>query len=154
MGGNQNSLPRDSQIHRSTVRSLTFLASWASKNNRLSLSTTKFNSCSIFTFISNGSAQVHLIDFWVTRKRHTRAQQRLWTAIYFSIIGGVARSQTKRCISTMKHAISLKLECGLALWQSLSTIHHSQFSENFLTESFPNPVTYKVISYHIIVNPD
>ena len=59
-----------------TVRSLTYLASWASKNNRLSLSTTKFNSCSIFTFISNGSAQVHLIDFWVTRsmrKRHTRA---------------------------------------------------------------------------------
>ena len=49
---------------------------WASKNNRLSLSTTKFNSCSIFTFISNGSAQVHLIDFRVTRsmrKRHTRA---------------------------------------------------------------------------------
>ena len=50
-----------------SVCSLTFLASWASKNNRLSLSTTKFNSCSIFTFISNGSAQVHLIDFRVTR---------------------------------------------------------------------------------------
>ena len=52
------------------------LASWASKNNRLSLSTTKFNSCMISTFISNGSAQVHLIDFRVTRsmwKRHTRA---------------------------------------------------------------------------------
>ena len=45
-----------------TVRSLTFLASWASKNNRLS-STTKFNSCTIFMFVLNSSAQVHLIDF-------------------------------------------------------------------------------------------
>ena len=52
-----------------------FLASWASKNNRLS-SITKFNSCSIFMFISNGSTQVHLINFRVTRsmrKRHTHA---------------------------------------------------------------------------------
>ena len=34
----------------------------------------------------------------------------------FSIIGGVARSQTKCCISTTKRAIGLKLERGLALW--------------------------------------
>ena len=34
-------------------------------NNRLS-STTNFNSCSIFMFISNSSAQVYLIDFRVT----------------------------------------------------------------------------------------
>ena len=49
------------------------LASWVFKNNRLS-STTKFNSCLIFSFISNSSAQVHLIDFLVTcsmRKCHT-----------------------------------------------------------------------------------
>ena len=67
----------DAEIHRTTVRSLTFLASWASKNNRLS-STTKFNSCSIFTLISNGSAQVHLIRIPLcTEKpaRHRRTAQ-------------------------------------------------------------------------------
>ena len=34
----------------------------------------------------------------------------------FSIIEGVAQSQTKRCISTTKRTVSLKLERGLALW--------------------------------------
>ena len=34
----------------------------------------------------------------------------------FSIIGGVARSQTKRCISTTKRAIGLRLERGLAVF--------------------------------------
>ena len=38
----------------------------ALKINQQSL-TTKIDLCSIFTFISNGSAKVHLIDFWFTR---------------------------------------------------------------------------------------
>ena len=44
---------------------------------QLLLSTTKFNSCSIFTFVSNGSAQVHFRVTRSMRKRHTRAKQRL-----------------------------------------------------------------------------
>ena len=34
----------------------------------------------------------------------------------FSIIGGVVRSQTKRCSSKAKRTIGLKLEHRLALW--------------------------------------
>ena len=41
MDGNYNSLSRYSYIHRTTLRSLTFLASWASKKNRRPLSTLK-----------------------------------------------------------------------------------------------------------------
>ena len=33
---------------------------------------------------------------------------------YFLIIGGVARSLTKLCISTIKYTIDLKLECGFS----------------------------------------
>ena len=47
----------------------------------------------------------------------------------FSIIGGVARSQTRHCILTTKHAISLRLERGLAICSSLSIMHQTQFSE-------------------------
>ena len=60
-------------------------------------------------------AQVHLIDFPVTLVcgdaiRVTPLDRN------FSIIGGVARSQTKRCISTTKRTVGLKLECRVALW--------------------------------------
>ena len=49
------------------------------------------------------------------------------------IIGGVARSQTKHCISTTKHAIGLKLEHGLVLWY---TIYQTQFSEKIAYRGF------------------
>ena len=53
-----------------------FLASWASKNNWRPLSTSKSDPFPIFTFISNGSTQVHLIDILFMcsiQKRHTCA---------------------------------------------------------------------------------
>ena len=56
-----------SEIHQTTVCLLTFLASWASKNNWHLLSTMKSDPCLIFTFISNGSANGHLINFRFTR---------------------------------------------------------------------------------------
>ena len=76
------------------------------------------NKIQLLLDLSNGSAQVHLIDFRVTVEYAETPYA--WIAMpldrNFSIIGGVVRSQTKRCISTMKRTVGLKLECRLALW--------------------------------------
>ena len=71
----------------------------------------------------------------------------------FSIIGGVAQSQTKHCSSTAKCVINLKFERGLALWWSLSNIHQTQSSEKKIPiqRVFPNLVTYNYDYVHACI---
>ena len=88
-----------------------------------------------------------LVDFRFTRsmrKRYTHAQTPLDRT--FSTTGGVARSQTKICISTTKRRISLRLGC-LALMQGRAYqpyIHQTQFSSH--TEGFPISDHYSTVS--------
>ena len=104
---------------------------------------TKFDPYSILTFISNGSTQVHFIDFQYTpsiRKRHMHAQQCLQSIISQLLWVWCNRKQS----AVAPQRSSLKLQRELALWLSLSTIYQTRFSKKRLhTEGFPNPVTYK-----------
>ena len=70
----------------------------------------------------------HLIDFWFTHSMHAETLYACIAAhldCNFLIVRGVARWQTKCCISTTKRTVGLKLERGLAL--GLSTMHQTQF---------------------------
>ena len=60
----------------------------------------------------------------------------------FSIFGGVAQSQTKRCISTTKCVIGLTWVSSMV--ELINHTSNSTFRKSPIRRVFPNPVTYNM----------
>ncbi len=148
MGANQNSRQRaiQTQLDSSNYCKFAHLLSFLGIEEQVAV--IQEDPCSIFTFISNGPAQGHLIDFRFTRsmqKRHTRAQQCLQTVI--SRLLGVWRDRKQSAVSPQRSARSAQnLNAGQLYGRAYQLYVKLDFQKKFATEGFPK-------SGHIFKHP-
>ena len=98
-------------------------------DNKVHSASLLFDTKLTFTFFSNGSAQVELIDFWFTCSIYTETLY-TYTATpldrTFSFSMCVARSQTKLAISKAKHTIGLKPSSRVELIKDIVHYFHKK----------------------------